>query len=319
VRLAANVELEDRLAFGLTGRQLAILAATLVCAYGVESLLAGLLPTPVALAAAVIVAATGLALSLARHAGLRGEQLALALGRFALAPRRLVLAPEGLPGPLPGSGSSRRFAPLEPPVARILRSGLVELADGSHCRILSARGTSFALRGADEQAAFVAAFGRFLNGTSEPIQIVVQREPASLESHARALEHGARALGASTRAAAAEHARFLRRLGEGEAPLLRRRILLVLRSPERDGPPAEAALGRSAAQAAELLGAAEISLRLLDGAEVAALLARALDPPGPAAGSHLEGVIHARPPLRPAPAARPGPRSARAAEPRAGR
>jgi PrgI family protein len=318
VRLPANVELEDRLAFGLTGRQLAILAATLVCAYGAESLLAELLPTPLALAAALLVAAAGLVLSLARHAGLRGEQLALALAHFALAPRRLVLAPEGLPAPLPGPGS-RRVAALEPPVARILGSGLVELADGSHCRILSARGTSFALRGSDEQTAFVAAFGRFLNGTGEPLQIVVQREPASLESHARAVEHGARSLGAATRAAADEHARFLRRLGAGDAPLLRRRILLVLRSSERRGRPAEAALARSAAQAVELLGAAEISLRPLDGAEAAALLARALDPPGPIAGSHLEGVIHARPPLPRAPAARPGRRPARAAERRAQR
>jgi hypothetical protein len=106
VRLPANVELEDRLAFGLTGRQLAIIAAALVSAYGLESLLAALLPTPVALAAALLLGAIGIALSLARHAGLHGEQLALALTRFALTPRKLLLAPDGLPAPLPGSPSS---------------------------------------------------------------------------------------------------------------------------------------------------------------------------------------------------------------------
>ena len=307
MRVPANVELEDRLAFGLTGRQLAVLAATVVCAYGLESLLAALLPTPVALAAALLVGAAGITLALARHAGLRGEQLALALARFALAPRRLVLAPDGLPGPLPGA-HAQRIARLEPPVRRILASGLVELADGSHCRILAARGTSFALRGADEQAAFVAAFGRFLNGASEPLQIVVQREPASLEGHVRTLERGARELAPGIRAAAAEHARFLRRLGEGEGPLLRRRILLVLRSSERLGALAEAALSRAAAQASELLGGAEISLEPLAGEEVAALLARSLDPPGPPAGSGLEGLIRARSslPARPQPDAGPG-------------
>ena len=34
VKVPANVELQDRLAFGLTAKQLAILAATAVSAYG---------------------------------------------------------------------------------------------------------------------------------------------------------------------------------------------------------------------------------------------------------------------------------------------
>ncbi len=68
--------------------------------------------------------------------------------------------------------------------------------------------------------------------------------------------------------------------------------MLVLRSGEQAAL-AEVALARSAGQAAELLAGAEIELRPLDGEQTAAHLARCLDPPGPPAGSHLEGVIHA--------------------------
>jgi hypothetical protein len=298
VRLPANVELEDRLAFGLTGRQLALLAASAVAAYAAEALLAALLPLPLALGGAVLTAAAGLAVALTRRDGLRGEELALALTRFALSPRRLVLAPDGLPAPFPGrhpAPAQRRAAALEPPVSRILASGLVELADGSHCLLLRARGTSFALRDGGEQAAFVAAFARFLNGLAAPVQIHVARERASLEAHARELEQRAGSLGAELAAAAADHARYLRSLGEGEAPLSRRRILLVLRSRERDGELAQAALRRSAQQAAELLQGAGVTLAPLAGEEAAALLARSLGAAEPLPpGSRLEGVIGAR-------------------------
>jgi len=293
VHVPADVELADRLAFGLTGRQLLILGASALLAYGSESLIVLVAPLPVALAGALLTAACGVGLSLASHDGLRGEELLLGLARFAFSPRTLLLAPEGLPLPLPGERPLRAAA-LEPPVARILASGLVELADASHCLILRASGTSFALREAEEQAAFVTAFGSFLNGLGAPIQIQVSREAASLEPLARALEQGAERLGPGIAAAARDHARFLRGLGSGEAPLQRRRILLVLRSAQQRGELAEAALARSARQASELLGGAGVSLQPLTGAEASALLARVLAPPGAPGEARLEGVIRAR-------------------------
>ena len=294
VKIPADVELEDRLAFGLTGKQLLILAGSALAAYGVELALSPLLPTPLALAAAVVAAAGGIMLALARHDGMAGDELAISVARFLLAPRRRLLAPEGLPAPLPGSPPGGRVAPLDLPLRRILRSGLVELADGSHCRLLTAQGTSFELRAPNEQAAFVAAFARFLNGLQEPVQIVVRSELVSLEKQACALERQARRLGGGLEAAASDHARYLRSLAERGEPLRRRQIVLVLRSREQ-AELAELALTRSAGQAAELLAGAEIELERLDGEQTAALLARCLDPPGPPAGSHLEGEIHAQP------------------------
>jgi hypothetical protein len=294
VRVPADVELEDRLAFGLTGKQLALLAGTAVAAYGSFLLLAPLLPRPLAAAAPLLVAVCGGILALLRRDGLSGDQLALALTRFALTPKRQLLAPEGLPARLPGAPRGPRRAALDIPIRRVLASGLVEVADGSHCRLLAARGTSFELRSPDEQLAFVTAFARFLNALADAVQVVVRSEPASLNAQADRLGRADPDQTPRLRAAAVDHGHFLRSLTETR-PLRRRRILLVLRSHERRREPAEAALARLAADASELLLGAGVVLHPLDGNQAAHVLAASLDPPGPFEGSQLQGDIHAHP------------------------
>jgi hypothetical protein len=291
VKVPADVERADRLAFGLTGRQLVLIAAAAVAGYGLAGALAGLLPEPFPLAAGALVAVAGAALALVRHAGLPGDRLALAAVRFAAGPRRRVLAPEGLPGRLRPAPAGTRIAPLALPLRRIATSGVVELADGSHCLLLAASGSGFELRAAAEQAALVAAFARFLNGLAEPVEIHVRSERVSLAAHAERLEREGRALAAPLCAAAASHAAYLRALGAGGEPLRRRRIVLVLRT-TRQPATAAVALMRAADQATELLGAAAVELTPVGGEEAAALLARSLDPPGPADGVRLSGVIH---------------------------
>jgi len=296
VRVPADVDLEDRLAFGLTGKQLLILAAAAVCGYGAYLLLHLMLPAPVAVAATALIAAGGMTLAFVRHDGLAGDQLALAVARHLLAPKHRILAPDGLPQPLPGSPPGTRVAPLDLPVARILRSGLVELTDGTYCLLLTAQGASFALRPPGEQAAFVAAFSRFLNGLHQPVQILIRSEQITLEPHAQHLEDASNGLTGGLRSAAADHAHYLRTLASPDGRALRRRqIVLVLRTRHPEPELAEVALTRTADQAAELLAAAEVQLQPLNGEQAAALLTRALDPPGPVSGSHLEGVIHAAP------------------------
>jgi hypothetical protein len=294
IKLPADVELEDRLAFGFTGKQLALLAATAISAYGAFLLLAPLLPTPLAAAASLLVAVGGVFLALVRHDGLSGDQLALALARFALTPKRQVLAPDGLPSPLPGSPRQPRLAPLDIPIRRVLANGLVELASGGYCRLLNAQGASFELRSADEQAAFVSVFARFLNALADAVQINIQSEQASLRPHADQIANTAAERTPGLHEAALDHAHFLRSLGHTQ-PLQRRRIVLVLRSRERHVDLAEIALARLATEAIELLRGAQVALRPLDGEQAAALLAHTLDPPGPLDGSHLTGEIHAHP------------------------
>jgi PrgI family protein len=294
VKVPANVELRDRLAFGLTAKQLGILAATAVSAYGGFLVLAPLLPAPAAVAAMALVAAGGVFLALVRHDGLDGDQLALALARYLRAPKRQLLAPEGMLTRFPGAPRQPKTAALDIPVRRVLESGLIELADGSYCRLLSARGASFELRSPAEQAAFVAAFERFLNGLAEPVQLDVRSERVTLRPHADQIEAAVAHIAiAGLKSAALDHAAFLRDLGETHA-LHRRRIVLVLRSRDRSAELAEVTLARRAGEASELLQGADVALASLGGEDAARLLACTLDPPGPSHGSHLTGVIHAQ-------------------------
>jgi PrgI family protein len=294
VRLPADIELEDRLAFGLTFRQLSILGIAVLVGYGVFTLVSSLAPLPVAAAAAVPVALAGTVLALGRRDGLPADRLALIAARYLSRPRQRVLAPEGIPEPLPGAPKGPPLAPLDLPVRSVLRSGLVELTDGSYCLLLRASSTSFALRSEEEQAALVEAFGRFLNGAAEPLEIVIASEPVDLDARAEACERAALELpNAALRRAALGHARFLSELASGE-DVRRREILLVLSvTRARERAAAQTALERRAAEAIELLRAAGVELRPLRGEEAAGRLARSLDPPGPPAGSELTAVVQA--------------------------
>lgn len=292
VRLPADIELEDKLAFGLTFRQLTILGVAALLGYGVFAFVSPLAPLPVAAAAAAPLAVAGTVLALGRRDGLSADRLVLNVARYLSRPRRRVLAPEGIPAPLSGAPARPALAPLDLPVRTVLSSGLIELADGSFCLMLRASSTSFALRSEEEQAALVEAFGRFLNSVADPLEIVVSSEPVDLAARATRLEQAAGELtDAALRRAALGHARFLAQLAAGEE-VRRREILLVLSiSRARDRAAARTALERRAAEAIELLRAAGVELRALRGEEAANRLAQSLDPPGPPAGSDLSGVV----------------------------
>jgi hypothetical protein len=293
VKLPADLELEDKLAFGLTARQLLLLGACAVASYGLYTIAAAALPMPVAAALCAPLAIAGSVLSLGHKDGLPADRLARLALRYLTAPRRRLLAPDGLPAPLPGAPRQPAVAPLDLPVRAVYRSGLVELADGSFCLLLRAASGSFALKSDEEQAALVEAFGRFLNGLADPVAIYVRSEPVDLAARAHSLEQTATTIARPELADAARaHARFLRELpSEGE---LRRReifLLLTTRARAREASATRTTLERRSRETSELLRAAGIELSALDGEQTAALLAGAFDPPGPPVGSELDGVV----------------------------
>jgi hypothetical protein len=291
VRLPADVELEDKLAFGLTARQLFLFGATALLAYALYTVTASALPLSVAAALCAPVAIVGTVLALGRRDGLPADGLARLALRYVLAPRRRLLAPEGLPAPLPSEPHRTSAAPLDLPVRTVLRSGLVELSDGSFCLVLRSASGSFALKGDEEQAALVEAFGRFLNSVTDPVAIYVRSEPVDLAERAAALDKKAVTLDEPALVEAAHaHSNFLRELPAG-GELRRREILLLIGTRARDAAGARSTLERRAGETTELLRAAGVELSPLDGEQTAALLARAFDPPGPAAGCALDGVI----------------------------
>lgn len=291
IRLPADVEMEDRLAFGLTARQLVILVVTALACYAVFAGAGSLLPLPLAVVLAAPLAVVGIALALGRLDGLSGDRIALAAARHISKSPRRILAPDGAPPRLPAAPVQPPASLLGVPVQAILRNGAVELTDGTSALILAASGTSWELRSEEEQAALCEAYGRFLNSLVEDAAIVVRSEAVDLAQRAAAIEAASPKLPhPALQHCASTYAEFLTQLaGEG---LRRRQILLVLSTRNRERETTRTALERRASEATGMLRAAGVELRVLDGEHVTPLLLGALEPPGPPTGSHLNGEIH---------------------------
>ena len=110
---------------------------------------------------------------------------------------------------------------------------------------------NLALRTPAEQDALTAAFGRWLNSVTGPVQILIRAGRADLSGAVAALEDTAPALpDPALEDAALDHAAFLTELAASR-DLLTRQVLLVTREPRRTGPAAArsgAAGTRSAAR-----------------------------------------------------------------------
>ena len=148
-RIPADVERPDRLLAGLTAHQLAILTATLLLAWAVGALARVLVPLPVAVALAWPVLVVGLALALGRRDGMGLDRLVWAAWRQRRAPRRMVIAPDGVQPPptwLPGATQAELPAPLLLPVRGLDGDGLLDLGDDGVAVICRASALTFSLR-----------------------------------------------------------------------------------------------------------------------------------------------------------------------------
>lgn len=291
VRIPADIEREDRLVFGLTARQLAIIAGAGVLAW-LLLLVAGLVvPLPAAAMLGLPLLGGGLALALGQHDGLSLDRLALAALRHTRSPHRHVPAPEGVPD-LPALLRSARAelapAPLDLPARGVNADGVVDLGGDGAALLCEATRVNFALRTKAEQEALVAAFARFLHALAGPVQLVVRAERIDVRSLIDDLEHTAVELPhPQLQRCAREHARFLGELAR-RRDVLCRELLVVFRDPRPQG--ASARLRRRAEDAAGLLAQAGITLSPLDQAAAAAVLARATDPDGPTRPVGLAGL-----------------------------
>lgn len=277
-RMPADVDAPDKIAYGLTFRQLAILAVAALAFYGAWQALHTLVPMPALIAAAVVVGGLVFGVAVGRRDGLSLDVWLLAAVRHARAPRALsttdtmsktpdwVQAPK-TPVMLP--------APLKLPADAIDDGGEIRLG-GARAAMVAATNVNLALRTPDEQAALVDTFGRWLNSLSTPTQIVVSAQPVDLHSAARTLAAAADALAHPALAdAAADHARFLDDLATRRDPL-RRQVLIVTRT--STGERGEHAARRRADDTVRALSGLGVSTRALDGAAVTAAIAAAADP-----------------------------------------
>jgi hypothetical protein len=282
VHVPADVEYEDRLVFGLTARQLAILAGAGGVAWLLALALRLLMPLPVAALLGLPVLGAGLLLALGQRDGLSLDRLVVAALRHARAPRRHVPAPEGipdLPALLRSVHTPPALAPLSLPAGGIDPDGIVDLADDGAALLCRATTVNFALRTEPEQEALVAAFARFLHALSGAVQLVVRAERIDVGSLVGELERTAGELPhLQLEQCARDHARFLAELAS-RRDVLRRELLVVFREPRPQG--AGARLLRRAEEAAGLLAQAGITLSPLDQAVAVEALARAIDPDAP--------------------------------------
>jgi hypothetical protein len=301
-RVPADVDAPDKVAYGLTFHQLTIVAVGALLFYAAWRTLHGVLPAPVLTGAGVVGGGLIVGLALGRRDGLSLDVWLLHAIRHTRAPRSLsaatVAADAGSPDwvdPPQKSGRVALPAPLRLPADAIDDDGEISLA-GGRAAIVGATTVNLALRTADEQAALIEGWGRWLNSLSTPTQIVVSAQPVDLASHSRALAAAHTQPHPRLRAACADHAAFLGDLAARRDPL-RRQVLVVTRTAAGERTPRSAR--RRADDTVRALAGIGVSPRVLDGPAVTAALACAADPyrpPRPGGLAAPDAVITAATP-----------------------
>jgi hypothetical protein len=285
-RVPADVDAPDRIAYGLTARQLVILAVAALAGYGLFQMLVQWLPPPVAAAALVPLAGAAAAAVLGRRDGLPMDVWLWAGLRFRRVPRlqtpgsggkagaggRDTLVRTATPAPVP--------AMLRLPAEAISPTGVLTLPGGTTAAVVACGTVNLALRTSGEQQALIAGFGRWLNSLQSPAQIVVSTQRVDLAAHATRLRHAAQAMTQpALSAAAADQATFLHQLAHTRDPLRRQVLLLVHGHTGRRG--AATGQGEDTARALAALG---VDARVLDAPGLTAALATAVDPYAPPVG-----------------------------------
>ena len=301
VPIPSDVEQPDKVLAGLTARQVAIAAVAAVIIWAGFQATRHVMPLPAfaALASPVGLAATALVI---------GERDGLPPGPAAAGRLAAARAPRAAWSPPPRASPPRPPGPPRP--ARRPRprrcwrrcggtsrpDGVIGLGSAGAAAVAAVSTVNFALRSPAEQDALAAAYGRWLNSLTGPVQILVRAGRADLSAAVAALREAAPGLPhPALEQAALEHAAFLEGLA-AERDVLTRQALLIVREPGHGaGRPGGTAAGRAlqrAGEAARLLAGADLQVQVLDGGQVTALLAACADPaapPRPAGQAALPG------------------------------
>ncbi|GIH02901.1 hypothetical protein Rhe02_09680 [Rhizocola hellebori] len=271
----ADIGQPDKIAFGLTFRQLAIIGGIGLLGFGAYRRYGDQLPSLVWLILAAILGPVAVVIALGRRDGLSLDvwlRHGLTLTR---SPK--VLAPGHTHGitAVHIAGKPVLPAPLRLPVTALTNAGVLTAA-GTARRVIACSGINIHLRTPAEQTALLDGFARFLNALTGPAQILVTAVRHDLAPYAQAVEDtAARLPHPALQNAAAGYAQFLRELDASREPL-RRQVLIVVSGEH------------SAEAAVRALSGLGVETELLDGGQIAAALATAADPftsiaPGPKA------------------------------------
>ncbi|MEV6299887.1 PrgI family mobile element protein [Actinoplanes sp. NPDC051861] len=280
-RVPADVERADRVAFGLTARQLVILTVTALVLYAAWTALVTAVPPLVFAACCVPVLGAAFFLAVGRRDGIGLDMWLLAAWRHRRSPHQLVPSE----GPITSApawvtttrGPGDRLplpAPLRLPARGITADGLIDLGPDGTTGLVAASTVAFGLRTPAEQNSLVAGFARWLHSLDGPAQILVRAQRVDLThlgdllvSRAPSLPHPA------LEDAAHSHAQFLDDLA-ARRELLHRHVTVAVRSTRSPGNTVH-----QAAETVRALSGCEVAARVLDPLDAAATLAGALNPP----------------------------------------
>jgi PrgI family protein len=284
-KIPADVDAADKIAYGLTARQLVILAVAGLAGYGAFQTLARWLPPAAAAAAMVPLAGLAVAVVLGRRDGLPLDAWLLHGLRFRKVPRLQAPAGTGSNGRAASlvatTGPPPVPAPLRLPAEAVTTAGLLVLPGEVSAAVVGSGTVNLGLRTGAEQQALLSGFGRWLNSLSAPVQVVVSTQRVDLAAHAARLEAAAQVMPHPALAAAAEdQAGFLRELADTRDPL-RRQVLVVVRGDAR-GRGGATRRGEDTARALSALG---VDARVLGAHAVVAAMATAIDPYAPPVGA----------------------------------
>lgn len=281
-RIPADIDTPDKLIYGLTARQAAILAVTALTCYGMWRALRHLLPTVVTFAVFIPIIAVAVVVALGRRDGLSMDSWLRSALLFHRAPRRAVPAPEGaIAAPrwapdLPAGAAGPTPTVLRLPAKTISEDGVIELGPNQAATMVATTTVNIGLRTGDEQWALLGGYGRWLNSLTGPVQIVVSAQRADLTGYATRVSESAAGLTNTALADAADdYANFLLDLAARRDPLWRTVTIVTTANSPRG---AENEAIRRGEQAASALGALGVDSRVLDGNAVIAVLTSAVDP-----------------------------------------
>jgi hypothetical protein len=271
----ADVAEPDRIAFGLTFRQLGIIGGAGLGGFGLYRQFGPLLPPLVWSVAGILVLAAAVVVALGRRDGLPLDVWLRHRFTFTGSPRRFTPGTARASTVAAVTGKPSVPAPLRSPVTSISPAGVLT-NEGSGKVLIACGTTNIHLRTGSEQAALLDGFGRFLNSLTGPAQLLVAAQRHDLTVHAQATADVALRLpDPALQAAADDYAGFLLDLDAERDPLRRQVIAVVTGEHAAD----------SGARALSGLG---VEATVLDGPAVTAALASAVDPfsapvPGPRA------------------------------------
>ncbi|MGA5304569.1 PrgI family protein [Nucisporomicrobium flavum] len=286
-RIPADVEREDRVAFNLTWRQLAILTVTGLVIYAAWTAVATVVPPPIVIALTLPVAGTAFFLAVGRRDGISLDTWLLHAVRHRRSPHQLVPA-DGPISPAPAwvsttAGSGDRLpvpAPLRLPAKGITADGLIDLGPDGTTGLVTASTVAFGLRTPAEQNGLVAGFARWLHGLDGPAQILVRARRVDLTQMADRLAARAPSLPhPALEDAARAHAAFVDELA-ARRELLHRHVTVAVRSTRSPGHTVH-----QATETVRALSGCEVAATVLDPVDAATTLADALSPaamPAPA-------------------------------------